>query len=144
MLRQVLHGEAELLDTEPFANDARHRQKGPLLRCQDNATAAIVKSQGYCVVDFSAALQRPAQYSRHTETHTPAQTHTKTTAECDRIGRFYSSEEAARRKKDGTEGEQKRSVSKKKKNTSERPDQRQQRKEKHVCRDEKKKIINSE
>ncbi len=72
---KVLHREAELLDTEPFANDARHRQKGPLLRCQDNATAAIVKSQGYCVVDFSAGLQRPAQYSRHTETHSSTNTH---------------------------------------------------------------------
>lgn len=48
--------EAELLDMEPFADDARHRQKGPLLRCQDNATAAIVKSQGFCGADFSASL----------------------------------------------------------------------------------------
>lgn len=75
MVDKVPHRGAELLDTEPFANDARHRQKGPLLRCQDNATAAIVKSQGYCVVDFSAGLQRPAQYSRHTETHAGTNTH---------------------------------------------------------------------
>ncbi|TKS86189.1 hypothetical protein D9C73_020306 [Collichthys lucidus] len=54
---KVLHREAELLDTKPFADDARRRQKGPLLRCQDNATAAIVKSQGYCVVNFSAVLR---------------------------------------------------------------------------------------
>lgn len=73
MVGKVLHREAELLDTEPSADVARHRQKGPLLRCQDNATAAIVKSQGYCV----AGLQRPTQYSRHTQKHTPAQTHHK-------------------------------------------------------------------
>lgn len=66
MLGKVAQREAELLDTEPFANDARLRQKRPLPRCQDNATAAIVKSQGYCVVDFSAGLQRPAHCSRRT------------------------------------------------------------------------------
>lgn len=50
-------------------------KRGPLLRCQDNATAAIVKSQGYCVVDFSAGLQGPAHYSRHAETHSGTNTH---------------------------------------------------------------------
>ena len=130
---KVLHREAELLDTEPFADDACRRQKGPLLRCQDNATAAIVKSQSFCVVDFSASLQRPT-YSQHTETHS-AQTHTKTTEKCDRIGRFFFSEDAARRKKKRDGVGQKRSISK---STFESLDQTQRRKEKHVCREEEK------
>lgn len=50
MVRKVSYREAELLDTDPFADDTRHRQKGLLLCCQDNATAAIVKLQGYCVL----------------------------------------------------------------------------------------------
>lgn len=65
------------MDTEPSADDARHRQKGPLFRCQDNATAAIVKSQGYCVVDSSVGFaEGPHTVDTHTR-HTPAQTHTQ-------------------------------------------------------------------
>lgn len=38
----------------------------------------------------------------HIQRRTSAQTHTKTTENDDRIGRLYSSEDAARRRKDGT------------------------------------------
>lgn len=93
------------MDMEPFslmmAGDARNRLKGPPLHCQDKFTAAILKSQGYCAVNFSASIQGPAQCSTHK--HTPVQTHTKT-EKCDRIRCSFSSEEAAWRKKDGTEG----------------------------------------
>lgn len=58
----------------PFVDNTHSRQKGPLLSCQDNATAAIVKLQGYCVNDFFASLQRPAWYSRCTEAHSSANT----------------------------------------------------------------------
>lgn len=132
---KVLHGEAELLDTEPFADAARHRQKGPLLHCQDNATAAIVKSQGYCVGPRSTA---------DTQRHTPAQTHTKNDREMWQNWTLLLlwRRRTEKKKRRDRGGEQKRSVSK---NTSERPDQRQRRKEKHVCREgEKNKIINSE
>lgn len=72
---KVLHREAEPLDTEPCADDVCRRQKGPLLRCQDNATAAIVKSQGYCVVDFSAGFAKARTVQSTRRAHTPAQTH---------------------------------------------------------------------
>ena len=130
-------GKPSCWTRSPAPTTLRHRQKGPLLRCQDNATAAIVKSQGYCVVDFSAGLRGPSHYSRHT----PAQIHTKTTEKCDRIGRFYSCEEAAQRRKkkkkkrDGTEEGTKEERFKKHFWT----DQRRRRKEKHVCKEKKNK-----
>lgn len=63
---RVIHRKDVLLDTEPSANNAYQRQKGPLHQCQDNTIAAIVKSQGYCIVDFCAIFQSPAQCSRDT------------------------------------------------------------------------------
>ena len=74
----------------------------------------------------------------HIQRHSPAQMHTKTTENDDRIGRLYPSEDAARGRKDGTEGGTKEEHFK---NTSEHRDQRG---EKSMCAERENKIINSE
>lgn len=80
--------------------------KRGLLCCQDNATEAIVKSYGHCAVNFSAGLQRPTY--RDTLWHKDTQRRQRTMTELD------ASEDATRRRKDGTEAgwRQKKSVSK--------------------------------
>ncbi|MEQ2214328.1 hypothetical protein XENOCAPTIV_001642, partial [Xenoophorus captivus] len=55
--------------------------KRVLLRCQDNATASIVKSYGHCVVNFSAGLRRPTY--RDTLRHKDTQRRQRTMTELD-------------------------------------------------------------
>lgn len=119
---------------ESFAGTPRSWTRSPLppvpatdkrgLRsCQDNATVAIVKSHGYCAVSFSCCFAEA-----HIQRHTPAQAHKKATENCDRIGRLYSSEDAALEENKGRDfwgGEGERF-----KNTSEQPDQSQRQKSK--------------
>lgn len=115
----------------PFVDNTHSRQKGPLLSCQDNATAAIVKLQGYCVNDFFASLQRPAWYSRCTETHSSANTQRE-------LRNMTGLDPSLPLKKLLGGGGQDWGGDKWgafKKNTSACPDQKQKRKEKHAERE---------
>lgn len=72
-----------LLDTKPLHIDKR----GLSSAVKITAPAAIVKSQGHCIVDFCgkfAWARHHILYSRQAQTHTK-----RTTEKCDRIGRFF-------------------------------------------------------
>lgn len=139
MVRKVSYREAELLDTDPFADDTRHRQKGLLLCCQDNATAAIVKLQGYCVLFLCRFAKARVVQQTHRDTlqhkHTQRQQRNVTELDASTLLKKLLGE-----KKTGQRRGQKRSVSKKH-FCMPRSKAAEKRK---ACREGGKKIINSE